>query len=201
MSAEYAWLIGYWLGWCALHSALAGTSYSRVLESFCGRYYRLFYNAFSVLTLWPLWLFTQSMRAEYIWVWSGWMRGFQFALLLAAGVLFVLATRRYDMKIFLGLLPSQRAIAASGLDTGGVLAFVRHPWYLAALLLIWARDLTLVDLIVNAVIVGYIWGGSLLEERKLARVYGETYRSYQERVSMLIPWKWLLGSGAGKDAS
>ena len=81
------------------------------------------------------------------------------------------------------------------------MAFVRHPWYLAALLLIWARDLTLADLVVNAVLVGYLWGGTLLEERKLVQTYGEEYRRYQAQVSMLIPWKWLQGVVMDKSAS
>jgi protein-S-isoprenylcysteine O-methyltransferase Ste14 len=201
MNGDYAWLALYWLGWCALHSALAGTVFARPLEAVCGRYYRLFYNAFSALTLWPLWLFTKSIRAEYIWVWDGWMRGVQVALLLAAGLLFALAARRYDMKIFLGLAPTERGLSTAGLDRGGVLAFVRHPWYLAALLLVWARDLTLADMVVNAVLVGYLWGGALLEERKLVQTYGEDYSCYQAQVSMLIPWKWLQGTVMDKSAS
>jgi protein-S-isoprenylcysteine O-methyltransferase Ste14 len=116
--------------------------------------------------------------------------GGQVVLLCAAAVLFVMAARRYDMKIFLGIVPMEHGISSMGLDTGGVLALVRHPWYLAGLLLVWARDLTLVDVLVNLVIVIYLWFGSLLEERKLVRAYGEAYRRYQRRVSMLIPWGW-----------
>ena len=201
MSEEHAWLALYWFGWCALHSALAATAFARPLEQVCGRYYRLFYNAFSALTLWPLWLFTKSIRADYIWVWGGWMLGVQVVLLLAAGLLFALAARRYDMKIFLGLAATERALSTAGLGRGGVLAFVRPPWYLAALLLIWARDLTLADLVVNAVLVGYLWSGTLLEERKLVQTYGEEYRRYQAQVSMLIPWKWLQGVVMDKSAS
>jgi len=34
--------------------------------------------------------------------------------------------------------------------------------------------------------------GSVLEERKLVREFGEEYRAYQRQVPMLVPWKWLL---------
>jgi len=114
----------------------------------------------------------------------------QIALFCVAAALFVLAARRYDMKIFLGLAPMEGGISSQGLDTGGVLALVRHPWYLAGLLLVWSRDLTLADVLVNLVICAYLWIGSILEERKLVRVYGEVYRHYQRRVPMLVPWKW-----------
>ena len=35
---------------------------------------------------------------------------------------------------------------------------------------------------------GYILVGIWLEERDLVAHFGDTYRSYQKRVGMLIPW-------------
>jgi protein-S-isoprenylcysteine O-methyltransferase Ste14 len=37
----------------------------------------------------------------------------------------------------------------------------------------------------------YIVVGTLLEERKLVHEFGDTYRSYQARVSMFVPLKWI----------
>jgi protein-S-isoprenylcysteine O-methyltransferase Ste14 len=58
------------------------------------------------------------------------------------------------------------------MDEGGILGFVRHPWYLAVLILIWARDLAVADFIINGIVIGYIVVGTRLEECKLAMDIG-----------------------------
>jgi protein-S-isoprenylcysteine O-methyltransferase Ste14 len=58
-------------------------------------------------------------------------------------------------------------------------------------LLIWARDLDAASLVVNGVLTGYVFVGTLLEERKLVEEFGEAYRDYQQRVSTFVPLKWL----------
>ena len=125
----------------------------------------------------------------YVALWCGLPALLASLLWLAAAALIYLAARRYDLGRFLGLLPSEQGMAPDGLDTGGILAHVRHPWYLAALLLLWGRDLTHIDLVVNGILSVYIAAGSALEERKLARAYGDVYRAYQQRVPMLFPWR------------
>ena len=76
------------------------------------------------------------------------------------------------------------------LDTTGVLSIVRHPWYLAVFILLWASDQNAATIIVNLVLSAYLIVGTLLEERKLILEFGDKYRKYQENVSMFIPLKW-----------
>jgi protein-S-isoprenylcysteine O-methyltransferase Ste14 len=40
--------------------------------------------------------------------------------------------------------------------------------------------------------------GTILEERKLVREFGEPYREYQRNVSMFFPYKWLKARIAGE---
>ena len=40
-----------------------------------------------------------------------------------------------------------------------------------------------------AVTTAYIFVGIFLEERDLTEMFGDEYRRYRERVSMLIPWR------------
>jgi len=40
-----------------------------------------------------------------------------------------------------------------------------------------------------AVTTAYIFVGILLEEHDLVELFGDDYRRYKERVSMLIPWR------------
>jgi protein-S-isoprenylcysteine O-methyltransferase Ste14 len=118
-------------------------------------------------------------------------------LLLACGILLVVAGgRHYSLGQFIGISQLRGACSrgmatGGGIDSSGVLGLVRHPWYTAVVLLIWAGDLDVAALVSNGVLTVYIVVGTLLEERKLVHEFGDAYRSYQGRVSMFIPLKWI----------
>jgi protein-S-isoprenylcysteine O-methyltransferase Ste14 len=59
------------------------------------------------------------------------------------------------------------------------------------MMIVWARDLSLLTILINIVITCYFIIGTYLEERKLLRLYGGQYREYQAKVSMFFPYKWL----------
>jgi protein-S-isoprenylcysteine O-methyltransferase Ste14 len=198
---DYILLSILWMSYCALHSALISTTFTEFVKRTMGersRYHRIFFNLFSLASIVPLLIYSNSPRwgSDPLFAWEGSMRIIQYALIGLAAILIMGALSHYSMSRLLGIEQirgkSGKGISESGeLDSSGVLGVVRHPFYAAVFILLWTGDLTLSTIIINVILSAYLVIGTLLEERKLVLEFGDRYRQYQGKVSMFIPVKWL----------
>lgn len=87
-----------------------------------------------------------------------------------------------------------RTMAPPRFKTPLLYKVVRHPIYLGFIVAFWAAPvMTVGHVLFAAVTTAYIFVGIFLEERDLFELFGDEYRRYRERVSMLIPF-WRKSS-------
>ncbi len=183
------------------HSIMAAIGFKALMVSVLGQrgylgLYRLIYNIVSVLTLAPVMLWAAVSPGKMLWDLEG-APALLFTGLQLVGVVGLLVSLiQIDWMRFAGLKQlfayfngDPLPLPAEPLTLNGVYALVRHPLYLFSLMFLWFSP------VMSAASFGFALGstvyftlGSLLEEQKLAREFGEKYIAYQRRVAWMIPF-------------
>lgn len=181
--------------WSAAHSFFASHTWKdwlekRVGQVFMQRYYRFWYNFFSLVTILPAALIYISTESKILYSvempWKAAMLAGQAVGLLLMGV----AVLQTGFWRFVGLEP--QADLRSGemvpFVTSGLYSLMRHPIYSGTyLLLICDPTMTEVKLMTYLIFAIYVFIGIYFEERRLTREFGDLYHDYKARVPMLIP--------------
>jgi methanethiol S-methyltransferase len=139
-------------------------------------------------------VFLWQPSQTHLYSFTGASRVAAHAVTLAAAGLF--AWGMYTLKAFdpLGLRPLTGRASPADPKHGefaarGAYGLVRHPLYLALLVMIWATpDMSTDRLLFDVMWTVWMVVGTMLEEADLVAECGESYRSYQRIVPMLIPW-------------
>lgn len=194
-----------WLAYALLHSVLASFAVKHWVARrwpAAAPSYRLAFNIVAVITALPLAWLHYSIPGEMLWRWTGagWWLANSLALAAVAG--FLVSTRAYDMDEFLGLRQIREHDGSAADRDGFTLSFfhrfVRHPWYLFGLMIVWTRDMNAPMLVTAVAVTLYFAIGSWFEERKLVAIHGDAYRRYRGKVPALLPlpWKYLTANEA-----
>ncbi|MEY4730272.1 MAG: hypothetical protein RL020_1430 [Pseudomonadota bacterium] len=183
------------IAFCILHSLLASNRVKNwVAEHFpaLARHYRLLYNFAAVITLiFPVYLLGDAgpalwaLPAPYNWLMN--------TLALAAIAGFFWSLRYYNLREFIGLAQiSSEENNAAKLIISPLHRLVRHPWYFFMLVVMWTRQMNGTQFIFALVVTIYLIIGSRLEENKLIKQFGDSYRNYRSKVNGLIPLPWKI---------
>jgi protein-S-isoprenylcysteine O-methyltransferase Ste14 len=188
-----------------IHSITAATKFKLACreifgDSFMRAWYRAFYSAVSFITAAVAFLFIHRAPDHAIWTAPGRLRWAMFCVQAAGFVFGLFAFEHLDAGEFLGYKQVGRYLArgeAGGNIEGltqqelvmtGVYGIVRHPLYLAGIMIFTFNPrITVNSLTVTALADAYFLFGVFMEERRLARLFGEQYREYRRRVPMMIP--------------
>ena len=186
-----------WIGYFALHSALASLAAKRRVAAAWPQlmpYYRLAFNLLASLLILPILWLTYHDPWPTLWRWQGAAAWLSNGLALSALFGFWLSLRSYDMQEFLGLRQLQRnnrkVEDQEHFHLSPFHRYVRHPWYFFGLVLVWTRDMNEATLLSGVFITLYFAIGSRMEERKLLVYHGDAYRRYMARIPGLIPLPW-----------
>ncbi len=179
----------FWLSFGLLHSLLAGRRGHHALRPLAGQWCRLAYNLIAVvhlavvLAVGRLVLGANAVpydRPPALVV-------VQLSALALAVVLYWAGGRRYDLGRFLGTSPDRPGDTPEPLVVDGVHAYLRHPLYAGACLLLFGLVTDPLSLATALWGSAYLGLGTWVEERRLADVYGEPYRAYRRQVPALLP--------------
>ena len=180
--------------WGLVHSIMASLGFKAMLEKIIGakamRYYRLFFNIFSVISFIPLlWLMRVLPDRTLYQIPAPWMYAMLFGQALAA-VGEVIGVLQTDVWESAGLrqIIAPRAEGESKLVVKGLYRSMRHPLYTFGLLFIWLSPVMTLNMLVMYISATvYILIGAYFEERKLLREFGDAYAVYKKETPMLLP--------------
>ncbi|AAM05643.1 TPA: isoprenylcysteine carboxylmethyltransferase family protein [Methanosarcina acetivorans] len=193
------------VAFAVIHSLTASLPFKRLVMRVAGpeaeKLYLPAYSLTAVLTILPLiyQLYKNPGRVLYKisspWRWL--MVGGQ----LVAGTLDLVAylDAPHRFKVSSQLAGSQ-ASEANSLKIRGIYRWVRDPFLLSGLVMIWLTPVMTVNLLIVYILTTiYFYLGSLHWERRLVAQFGDEYREYQKRVHRIIPG--LRGSVKESDQS
>ncbi|WP_410808304.1 methyltransferase family protein [Methanohalobium sp.] len=176
-----------------IHSALASLPSKRLIVRFLGSkaetLYMPVYSLIAVITILPLIYLFYKNPGPILYIipspWRWMMVGGQVITAIVAPRALLDAPHRF--KIILQLAGPNTPESES-LKIRGIYRWVRDPFLLSGLIIIWLTPFMTVNLLVIYILASiYLYLGSVHWEKRLVAQFGDEYRDYQKRVHRVIP--------------
>jgi len=169
-------------------------------ETFMRVWYRFLYTSISAITTFAAVYFISQVPDRVLWQGSLWFRLIMHAIQIAGIVFGVQAFQYLDKWEFLGFRQVWRYLArnevAGSLEgltqkelvTTGVYGIVRHPLYMAGIVIFtFSPHITVNGLTITVLADLYFIFGMFIEERRFVRIFGNQYREYMKKVPRMVP--------------
>ncbi len=189
------WTVGIpWVLFFVIHSWMATNSLKDwVNHQFPGltRFYRLIYNIVSAALFAWAGYYLYNAPSEYLFPTVPVVQYLGWAMMAGGVILILVSFRNYQVGEFIGTQQLQSEPTPPVLNISGLNQYVRHPLYFGTLITVLGYLLnafTLAHLVFAIIVLGYLIVGTLMEESKLEKQFGEAYQQYKKEVKMLIPF-------------
>lgn len=200
--SQYIILILFWLFFALTHSIFAAQmvkQYFRDLMKAGFRYYRLCYSVLAAAIFTGLLIYNFSITQDLLWQTSV----IQYAIAAVIGLpglavmLYCMRKYFFEMSGIDVFFPEK---AKGSLQVQGLNKYIRHPLYLGTICFASGCFLLypgLANLISFSCLTLYTLIGTVYEERRLSRLFGDAYTSYAAEVPMLFPRLFSKKSSGG----
>ena len=169
-------------------------------DTFMRVWYRFLYNAVSAVTAAAAVYLIAQVPDQTIWTPPAWLRWILHGVQLAGFLFGIQAFQYLDTREFMGVRQVWRYITkrevagnAEGLTdkelvTTGVYGIVRHPLYVAGIIIFtFSPRITVNGLTISVLADLYFLFGMFIEERRFLKIFGDQYREYMKKVPMMVP--------------
>ena len=187
-----------WVGYCLLHSFLISIRFTDLMTRLLKNYYafyRIFYVSISLALLIPLIDYTAQLDNNVIINYGMALTIVRYIHISGSLLMFFWAFFfDYDSLSFFGIRQAlnfgkiKKINHSEDIKKNGLLGIIRHPMYLAVMIILWCQIFTMSDIIVSTILTIYIIIATRLEEKKLVSEFGDAYVNYQQQVPMFIPF-------------
>lgn len=183
------------VAFAVIHSIMASLPFKRSMrEKFGPRVDTLYapvYNLIAILTIIPLVYFLYKYPGDLLYLIPSPWRWLMVAGQIAGAIIGARGLRDARSRFeFRGQLASPHTPEAGVMDVQGVYRWIRDPFLLSGLLIIWFTPFMTVNLLIIYIITTvYLFIGSLHTEKRLVSQFGDEYREYQKKVHRIIPRK------------
>ena len=186
---SYIILVVAWIAYLFIHSAMASgkvLAYAMDKLGMSFKLYRMTYNVIATVGLLFLLVYNATISSPKLVPLTNLVKYISLFMAGVGVIIINVSFRQYSARGFLGLQEE----SYQRLQTGGILAHIRHPLYTATILIVigyFLYDSRLATLVTAVCVLVYLPIGIYFEEKKLIKTYGEEYLDYKERVPSLIP--------------